>query len=257
MGKTTRRTFLGSSLAAAAGAALGTAASCGGRNPMAAGPAPGFKLGLASYTFREFDLDAALAMACRVGLDRITLKDMHLPLDSSDEDIRATVEKVKAGGLVPYGCGVVYMTGEAEVDRAFGYARAAGMGIIIGVPEHGLLERAQEQVRETGILLAIHNHGPGDPRYPTPGSILDRIAGLDARIGLCLDIGHCARSGLDPSDEAARCGPRLLDVHMKDVSASAAEGATVEVGRGVIDIPRFLKTLAGMGYRGTLAFEHE
>jgi inosose dehydratase len=257
MSKTTRRAFLGSSLAAAAGAALGTSASCGGRTATAIGAAPGFELGLASYTFREFDLDAALAMARRVGLGRITLKDMHLPLDSPGEAIRATVEKAKAGGLVPYGCGVIYMTSEAEVDRAFVYAKAGGLGIIIGVPEHALLGRAERRVRETGISLAIHNHGPGDLRYPTPRSILDRIEGFDPRVGLCLDIGHCARSGLDPSEEAALCGPRLIDVHMKDVSASTAEGGTVEVGRGVIDIPRFLRTLAVMGFGGTLAFEHE
>jgi sugar phosphate isomerase/epimerase len=214
-------------------------------------------LGLASYTCREFDLDATLAMARRLGLGRIAFKDMHLPLDSSEETIRATVDKAKAHGLIAYGCGVVYMASEAEVDRAFSYAGAGGMSVIIGVPDHSLLGRAAERVRETGILLAIHNHGPGDLRYPTPLSILDRVSKLDPRIGVCLDIGHCARSGLDPSSEAALCGPRLLDVHMKDVSSSTAEGGTVEIGRGVIDIPRFLLTLIEMGFRGTLSFEHE
>jgi len=257
MNKTTRRAFLEGSLAAAAGAVLAPAASGGGRTGAAPGEAFGFELGLASYTFREFGLDETLAMARRLGLGRITFKDMHLPLDSSAEAIRAAVDKARANGLVAYGCGVVYMASEAEVDRAFEYARAGGMTMIIGVPDHGLLGRAEERVRETGIRLAIHNHGPEDRRYPTPRSILDRIAALDARIGVCFDIGHCVRSGLDPSEEADLCGPRLLDVHMKDVSSATAEGGTVEAGRGVIDIPRFLKTLAGLGFGGTLAFEHE
>jgi inosose dehydratase len=238
MNKMTRRGFLGSSLAVAATARV-------------------YELGLASYTFREFDLDATLAAARRAGLGRITLKDMHLPLESSEEAIRAAIAKVKAQGLVPYGCGVVYMTNEPEVDRAFAYARTAGFEIIIGVPEHALLDRAERRVRETGVCLAIHNHGPGDLRYPTPRSILERVGGRDPRIGVCLDVGHCRRSGFDPSEEAVRCGSRLLDVHMKDVSAATAEGATVEVGRGVVDVPRLLRTLAEMGYRGTLAFEHE
>jgi inosose dehydratase len=242
-------------LAAAAGTCLGMSGRSATGGPAPAGP--GFELGLASYTCREFGLDAALAMARRTGLGRVCLKDMHLPLDSSPEVIRATMEKIRGQGLVAYACGVVYMTSEAEVDRAFAYAAAAGMGIIVGVPEHALLGRAGEKVRESGIRLAIHNHGPGDPRYPTPASILERIAGLDPRVGVCLDVGHCQRSGIDPARAAEACGPRLLDIHMKDVSAATAAGTTVECGRGVIEVPRLLVALRGIGFRGTASFEHE
>ncbi len=257
MTRITRRTFLGVAAGAAAGLVRSGAARAHGLAREGAAPATPFELGLASYTFREFDLDATLAMAGRLGLRRIALKDIHLPLDSPDALIRTTVAKAGALGLTVYGCGVVYMTSEAEVDRAFAYARAAGMGVIVGVPEHGLLARAETCVRDTGIRLAIHNHGPGDRRYPTPRSVLDRVGSLDPRIGVCLDVGHCRRSGLDPSAEAAACGPRLLDVHLKDVTAASEAGVAVEAGRGVVDIPRLLRTLRGMGYRGTAAFEYE
>jgi sugar phosphate isomerase/epimerase len=253
----TRRAFLGASAGAAAGLLLRRTAGGRGRGAAGAGPAPAFTLGLASYTCREFDLDATLAMAERVGLMRIALKDVHLPLDSPPETVRAAAAKVRAAGFALYGCGVVYMTTEYEVDRAFGYARSGGMGVIIGVPEHGLLGRVEAKVRETDIRLAIHNHGPGDRRYPTPRSILDLVGRLDPRIGVCLDVGHCQRSGVDPSEAAAACGPRLLDVHLKDVTASTEAGVAVEAGRGVVDLPRFLRTLAAMGFEGTAAFEYE
>ena len=256
MKTTTRRGFLRGSLAAAA-SFTAPAARGGGEEAAVSGRPPRFTLGLASYTFREFNLDTALAMARRLGLDRIALKDVHLPLDSSDEVIRTTVSKIRAAGFALYGCGVVYMANEAEVDRAFAYAKAGGMGVIIGVPDHGLLRRAEQRVRESGIALAIHNHGPGDLRYPTPASILDRITGLDPRIGVCLDVGHCLRSGIDPSKAAAACGRRLLDVHMKDVTASTKDGTSVEVGRGVVDVPQLLRALIAMDYGGTAAFEYE
>ncbi len=256
MSSLTRRGFLGSSLAAAA-ALGGAAAERGGGRPGGPAPGPRFELGLASYTCREFDLDATLAMARRVGLGRIALKDMHLPLDSPDEAIRTVIAKTRAAGLVPYGCGVVYMASEAEVDRAFAYARTGGFEIIIGVPEHALLDRVERRVRETGIRLAIHNHGPGDLLYPTPGSILERVKGLDPRLGLCLDVGHCQRSGIDPSAAAEECGARLLDIHLKDVTAATKDGASVEAGRGVVDLPRFLRTLVELDFRGTAAFEYE
>jgi len=255
MKTTTRRGFLGGSLAAAAGAALRTTGWSG--EPRAAAAGPGFELGLASITCQQFGLDAALAMARRVGLGRICLKDMHLPLDSSAAVIRATVEKVHGRGLAPYACGVVYMASETEVDRAFAYAATAGMGVMVGVPEHDLLGRAERKVQETGIRLAIHNHGPSDRRYPTPASILERISKLDPRIGVCLDVGHCQRSGIDPARAAAACGPRLLDIHMKDVTAATAEGTAVECGRGVVDLPRLVRTLIETGFRGTASFEYE
>ena len=267
MKKITRRAFVRGSMGALAGAAImGRPGPVAGRtspnerllgralSPASAGR---FELGLASYTFREFDLDSALAMAGRVGLFRITVKSVHLPLESSAAEIRSAVAKIRAAGLVPYGCGVVYMTTEADVDQAFAYARAGGMEVVIGVPGHELLGCAERRVRETGIKLAVHNHGPGDLIYPTPASILDRVKGMDPRIGVCLDIGHCQRSGIDPSEAAVACGARLLDVHLKDVTAPTKDGGPVEAGRGVIDLPRFLRTLAAMDYRGTAAFEYE
>lgn len=253
MRRTSRREFVQGSMAALAGAALAAGPGCApGRGAEAR-----YELGLASYTFREFGLDAALAMARRAGLARIVLKDVHLPLDSPEAAIRAAAGKVRAAGFVLYGCGVVYMSSEAEVERAFAYARAGGMDIIIGVPGHALLPMAERKVRETGIGLAIHNHGPGDLLYPTPRSILDKVRGLDPRVGVCLDAGHCQRSGIDPSEAAEECGARLLDVHLKDVTAASKDGTAVEAGRGVIDLPRFLRTLAATGYRGTAAFEYE
>ncbi len=258
----TRRAFIGGiAAAAAAGSPLGSGRRAKsekrGPCPPSGADAPPFELGLASYTFREFGLDDLIAMTRRVGLVRVCLKDVHLPLDSTPGAIRACTGKIREAGLVPYACGVVYMRSEAEVRRAFAYAGAAGMELIVGVPGHGLLGLVDGMVRETGIKLAIHNHGPGDRLYPTAAGILERIEGLDPRLGVCLDIGHCQRSGIEPSEAALYCGPRLLDVHLKDVTAAGEEGGPVEAGRGVIDLPRFLRTLVRMGYRGTASFEFE
>ncbi|MGZ7066279.1 MAG: sugar phosphate isomerase/epimerase family protein, partial [Candidatus Aminicenantales bacterium] len=195
--------------------------------------------------------------ARRVGLAKISLKDMHLPLTSTAAEIAAAVRKVRGGGLVPYGCGVIYMTTPAEVERAFAYAKAGGMEIIIGAPNHEFLPLAEKKVKETGIKLAIHNHGPGDPLYSTPAGAYELVKGMDPRLGLCLDIGHCQRADVDPSAAAEAFAPRLLDVHLKDVSAASKEGGFVEIGRGVVDVPKFLRTLVKLNYRGTASFEYE
>jgi sugar phosphate isomerase/epimerase len=216
-----------------------------------------FKLGLASYSLRKFSLSDALSMTRRVGLDRICLKSFHLPLDAGPEAIARVVQQVKEAGLLLYGGGVIGMKDPGQVDRAFEYAKAAGMKTIVGVPQPAVLPLVNEKVREYDIAVAIHNHGPGDKTYPTPESAYERVKDLDKRIGLCMDVGHTVRVGGDAIRAAEACADRLLDVHIKDVSAAEPKGREIEVGRGVIDIPRLLRTLLKIEFSGVVAFEYE
>jgi sugar phosphate isomerase/epimerase len=216
-----------------------------------------FELGLASYTLRKFPLDKTLAMTRRVGLKYICLKSFHLPLEAKPEEIASAAAKVKAAGIVLYGCGVVSMNKPADVEQAFDYAKAAGMKTIVAAPKPDLLPLVEKKVREHGIQVAIHNHGPGDKTYPTPQSIYEKVCELDKRIGICIDIGHTLRIGADPVESTRKYADRILDIHMKDVSAASPQGQTVEVGRGVIDIPAFLRALRDIKYCGIVSFEHE
>lgn len=259
---TSRRQFL---RLAGAGAAA-TALSCGGERPSPAlaedKPASKranqlFSLGLASYTFKDFSLDQTLAMSARLGLKQVCLKSFHLPLDATPEQIAEAVAKVKKAGLVLYGGGVIVMRNEKEVNQAFAYAKAAGMTMIVGVPMPDVLPLVNEKVGQLGIRVAIHNHGPGDKVYPAPGDAYEKIKSLNPRIGLCIDIGHTLRYGVDPAQAAKQFADRLLDVHIKDETEAAAAGKTVEIGRGVIDIPKFLRTLVEIRYAGVVAFEFE
>jgi inosose dehydratase len=244
-------------------AGMGLAASFAPFPSLEAQPAktkPGGKklqLGLASYTMHKFTLDQTLAGAKKVGLTHIALKDVHMGMNSTPAELQAIAAKVKAAGLELYGAGVIYMKNEAEVNRAFEYAKNAGVKTIIGVPSHELLPLVNKKVQEYDIRLAIHNHGPGDKVYPSPESVYNHIKSLDKRIGLCIDIGHTQRIGLDPSKEVKKYAGRLYDIHIKDVTGSTSSDKPTEMGRGVIDIPEFLKTLVKINYQGVVAFEFE
>jgi len=240
-------------------AALGAVPGAGER-ALAAGvaaPRVPFDLGIASYTFRMFPVEQAIAMTARLGVRKLTLKDMHLPMTITPQQMEAVREKMKAAGVELSSCGVVYMKTEEEVRKAFAYARLAGITMMVGVPDAPLLGLAEQQVKESGIAMAIHNHGPGDQRFPSPESAYQLIEKMDRRVGLCIDVGHTQRLGLDPAVEVERFFDRLLDVHIKDVSSADAKGTTVEIGRGVIDTPKLLKTLVRLGYSKTIHFEHE
>jgi sugar phosphate isomerase/epimerase len=232
---------------------LGTAAA----SPQPAGGKAKFELGLASYTLRKFDLAKTIELTKRVGLKHIALKDFHLAMNSTPEQLRAAAAQVKEAGLDLYGCGVVYMRNEQQVNQAFDYAKAAGMRIIIGVPEHNLLPLVEKKVKEYDIKVAIHNHGPGDKVYPLPSSVYEKVKDLDPRIGLCNDIGHTIRAGVDPVASIVEFADRLIDFHIKDVSAANAKGGAIEMGRGVIDIPAVMRALIQTGFAGIAAFEYE
>lgn len=256
-----RRRFLQLSGTAAAASLVGATTGLAGETAQAAGdvkkPAKALKLGVASYTFRKFDLDKTLALTRRAGLKYICLKSMHLPLEAKPEQIAEAVKKVEAAGLTLYGCGVVYMNQEKQVQQAFDYAKAAGMKVIVASPAPAMLPLVEKKVREYDISIAIHNHGPGDKVWPTPESAYEKIKDLDPRVGLCIDIGHTVRYGEDLAESVAKCADRLKEFHVKDVTAATAKGACVQLGRGVIDIPAFLRAVLKANYQGVLAYEYE
>lgn len=216
-----------------------------------------FKLGLASYTFRSFSIEDTIKMTLRLGLTSIALKSFHMPHESSAADIKKISEKVRNSGLNLYGAGVIYMKTAKEVESTFAYAANAGLEMVVGVPNHELLPLSEEMVKKYNIKLAIHNHGPGDKLYTSPSDVYEKVKDLDKRIGLCIDIGHVQRIGLDPSTMLERYKDRLYDMHMKDVYKTATEDSPIEIGRGQIDIPKVIKTLKKINYQGNVAFEFE
>jgi len=216
-----------------------------------------FNLGLASYTTRNFDQATTIQFAKRAGLKFICFKDMHLKLDASDEECAQAAQAVEKEGMQLYGAGVITMNTADQVENAFRYAKAAGMNTIIGVPNERVLNLVDQKVKETGIYLAIHNHGPGDNQYPTPESVYEKVKHLDPRIGLCIDVGHTVRIGADPVESIRKYKDRLFDFHMKDETKAAPEGVACICGRGVIDLPAVIAALKEAEYDRVVSFEYE
>jgi inosose dehydratase len=187
----------------------------------------------------------------------LSIKDFYLPLDSTPDTIHAVNAKFQAAGIRIYAAGVIYMKTAAEVDRAFGYAQTLGIGLIIAAPNPELLPQVERQVKTSGIRVAIHNHGPEDKLYPSPVDVYDHVNRLDQRIGLCLDIGHAARAGADIVKVVNDYGPRIFDLHIKDLKAISPEAQPIELGRGVLDIPGLLTALVKNRYTGVCSIEHE
>ncbi|MCX6326828.1 MAG: sugar phosphate isomerase/epimerase [Bacteroidia bacterium] len=165
--------------------------------------------------------------------------------------------KMKEAGLDFYSVGVIYMRSKDETDKAFEYAKNAGVRMIIGSPLHELVDYTEQKIMDYDICVAIHNHVPSDLVYPTVVSAFEKVDGRDPRFGLCMDIGHTFRINEDPDVIIDKYKNRILDMHVKDVTSHGKKGFTYEMGRGKIDIPKFLKAVKKSGYKGNLTFEYE
>lgn len=269
---TNRRSFFkqaGLGLAAAAAAPALTAASARAQQPAAAGQSPDlFKLAIAGYTFNKFKLDQTLEMLKKIDVHYLCIKDFHLPLKSTDEEIAAFHETCKSFGVTGYGVGPIYMGSEQEVSDAFAYAKRVGVKVLVGVPfkqvekkRHSspeLLKLIDAKVKEYDIKYAIHNHGPDMPElFPTAESGIELIKDLDKRVGLCLDIGHQFRDGKDPVKAILDYADRIHDIHIKNVTAPDKSGRGIEMPRGKIDMPAVVRALRKVGYSGACSLEYE
>lgn len=216
-----------------------------------------FKLGMAGYTFCHFDIDKTLETMERLDVHYLCIKDFHLPFDSTDEQIAAFHAKLAAKKVTGYAVGPIYMKSEAEIDRAFEYAKRVGVKLVVGVPNYELLPYVDKKVKEYDFHYAIHLHGPDIKTYPDATDVWEHTKDLDPRIGMCLDIGHDLRNGCDPVADLKKYHSRVFDIHIKDVTDSTKAGRGIELGRGKIDFPAFIKMLRKVKYQGVCSLEYE
>lgn len=220
----------------------------------------GLKVGVASYSFRKLPLDQTIAGMKRVDLHYVSIKDVHLPLKSTTDERKEVSQQFRDSGITPISCGVITIKDEASARQAFEYARDINVATIVCNPDPSALPILDQLVKDFDIRIAIHNHGPEAPHFKSPYDVMELVKTLDARIGVCIDVGHCARAKTDPVEAIGKCRARLFDCHFKDIvslNAKSAGTAEVEVGRGILDIRGMLAALREIRYAGHIGFEHE
>jgi sugar phosphate isomerase/epimerase len=251
----TRRNFLSQATALAAVSAVPAARLVAAP---ADAPVSPVRLGVASYSFRKFDRAHVIEFMKALQATLINLKDMHLPMTPPEETRRAAAE-FRQAGLTITGAGVIAFEkdDDADIRAKFEYVKTAGIPLIIGMPSLKVLPRLEKFVKEYNIKVAIHNHGPEDKNFPSPFDVLKAIKNLDPRIGLCIDCGHAVRAGADVPAAIKAAGPRLLDMHIKDLTDFGSDNSGCPVGDGKMPIPAIFKALIAIGFKGQVMLEYE
>ena len=237
-----------------------------------------FKLGIAGYTFRKLTLDGALAAMKRTDVHYLCIKPNFIDyLKGAEAPIAEYKAKLAAAGVESLAAGPLYYDKEEDARKLFEFAKAYGMKTVVVVPyemnpnwkkgmpgremrleSDKMLDVLDKLVKEFDICAAIHNHGPDNAYlYPTAEASLKRIGNRDKRIGVCIDVGHEARAGLDPVAFIRAHGDRIYDVHLKNIKIDPVKNFAKEGPRGELNIAGIFKALAEAGYTGCCHIEYE
>jgi inosose dehydratase len=249
----TRRELMAAGLATAGALALQTHGWAAGADTPAGLYGP-FKMGIQSYSLREFKLDEALAKTKELGLGYWESYAAHIPAATEPDAVAAFKKKAEESGVKVVGYGVIPFKKDHDANRRFfEFGKLMGLGYLSADPDPDSFDSLDKLVEEYGIAIGIHNHGPGH-RYEKIDTISQAIKDHSPKIGCCIDTGHFLRSREDPVRAAEVFGKRIYGVHLKDVK-NATEFKVL--GQGDLRTADLLKTLAGLKYSYCLALEYE
>jgi inosose dehydratase len=130
------------------------------------------------------------------------------------------------------------------------------------------LDRIADHALSRGLEASLHPHiGTMIETGPETERVLS-----GSRIGLCVDTGHLAAAGADPSAIVRVDPSRVRHVHLKDVDRALAArvvagevtfteavraGLFVPLGTGGVDVTSIVDTLEGAGYAGWYVLEQD
>jgi len=255
-----RRSLFRSAPLVAAAFAASSDVFAAAQEPSPSDQASPVHLGLASYTFRNFSRAQMIAFMKQLNVFALNAKDVkdHLPIDPLGE--AAALADYATSGIRLHAAGAIYFERDedADIQSKFEYCKRAGIAVIVaGDPEPKTLPRIETFVKKYDIHVAIHNHGPEDKLWPSPLDVLKAVRGMDPRLGCCIDVGHTARAGTDVVRAIHEAGPRLFNVHMKDLTNFQSKESQVAVGDGIMPVKRLFEALVAVSYKGFVDLEYE
>lgn len=224
-----------------------------------------WKIGVALYSFHHHPYETAVRMADSAGisyLEGFSFYNMGPAYNNrkmgnlDPAGIRLMVKDLAKRKLNMTSMYVENGTNEAEWENYFRLGAAAGVKYLVCEPAKAHWNLIDRLAGKYNIKVAIHNHARASAFWH-PDSVLAAING-HANIGACADVGHWARSGLDPVACVKKLKGHILGLHIKDIDQLGNLGAAdVNPGTGVIDYPALATELKRQGFKGYLQIECE
>ena len=227
---------------------------------------PGWNMGVALYSFNLFPFDVALSKADSAGVKLVEGFSFHA-LNGVFKDstmgqislygVNKMKEMLDSRGMQMKS---MYVSEAKDVNEWKGYfekAKMLGMEFLVCEPDKGHWDIIDSLGGIYNIKIAIHEHAKSSSIYWHPDSVLAAIKG-HKNIGACADLGHWARSGLDPAKCLNQLKGHILGIHLKDINQfNNTEAEDVIVGKGTINFSSVIKELKEQNFKGIIYMECE
>lgn len=213
------------------------------------------EIGVQSYTYRKFNVRQAILEARKAGCTAMEMWPGHLPAITPEAETAAVLEHARTNGVRICGYGVVGLSKDAT-EAHLRYAKRLGcdyVSIDVRPADKENQAAAIALAQQLGLLLGIHNHGPGH-HYSTVDSVEAVLQGQPEIFGVCVDTGHFLRSNEDATRAIQRLGRRVHAVHLKDFTDERTE---VLPGTGRLNMPEALQALKSLGFKTAYVLEYE
>lgn len=240
--------------------------ACAGENPgKKAAQELGWEIGFQAYTFNKFTFAEALDKGDSIGLKSVEAYPGQqigggiagTTEYTMDQETRIKMkELLNEKGVKLNAYGVTGAKDTAGWKQLFEFAKEMGIGVITSEPGFEQLDLVEQLADEYGIKVAIHNH-PAPSLYWNPDTVLAALEGRSVNLGVCADIGHWVRSGLDPVECLQKLEGRIIIFHFKDVNEKTPESYDVPWGTGVANVPAVLAEMKRQGFKGLFDIEYE
>ena len=228
-----------------------------------------WQFGVQAYSFRKFSFFDTVEKSAALGLKSIEMypgQKIGGELTGAtghgmDADSRKAVkEKLNKHQMRVAAYGVVNAKDEAGWQKIFEFAKEMEIGTVIIEPPEAQLATVSKLCDEFKINAAIHNHAKPS-KWWDPKTVKTALEKLSKRVGICPDIGHWTRSGLDTAECMKAMEGRILAIHLKDVILDPEKGKGhhewVALGKGTANVAGVMAELLRQQYKGPVSIEHE
>lgn len=225
-----------------------------------------WNMGVALYSFNRFSFADALDKADSAGVNYVEGFSFHkmgkefndkTMAEMTEEDISKMMEMLRNKNIQMQSMYVSGAKNEADWKYYFEMAKAMNMQHLVSEPEKDSWDMLDSLAGIYNIKVAIHEHAKGKSQYWHPDSVIAAMKD-HPNFGVCADLGHWERSGLDPADCLKKLEGNILGVHLKDIHQSDnPEANDVIIGKGVIKFPPIIDELKRQQFKGVIHVECE
>ena len=229
-------------------------------------PAEDWKFGIALWTFHDVNFPESLKLVDSAGLKYIEPNTFHQAGPGLKDTLvgklsPAGLDKLKAmisaKGLT---CESVYVVGDSTIQSwatQFDVAKKLGAKFVTTEPPLNMLNSIDSLAGAYGIKVAIHEHWKGVSQYWNPDTTLMALKD-HPNFGVCADLGHFPKSGIDPLEAIKKFKGRIIAIHMKDIAAFNQPALKdVRAGTGVVNFPAIFQELKDQQFKGHIYIERD